>query len=62
MMRVNFTYECGCLVTLDLDPGGNTPDRELRPCHAHGLLAARAGHPPRRPLSVTYDEEGGGEA
>ena len=60
-MRVNLTYDCGCFVTLDLEPWSQRPDGELRACHAHGHPAGEGGHPARRLLSLTYHEEGGSE-
>jgi len=57
----HLAYHWECFLIRDLDPWSDTPDGELRACHAHGLPAAKAGHSARRLLSVTYDEEGGGD-
>ena len=60
-MRVDLTYECGCFFTLGLEPWRQRPEGELRACHVHRRSAGEAGHPARRPLSLTYHEEGGGD-
>jgi hypothetical protein len=60
-MRVKVTYECGCSSTLALESWSIMPDGELRACHVHGHPAGPVGHPARRPLSLTYHEEGGGD-
>ncbi len=60
-MRVNLAYDCGCCFTLDLGPWSQRPDGELRACHAHNRPAGEAGHPARRPVSLTYHEEGGSD-
>ncbi len=60
-MRVDLAYDCGCGFTLDLEAWGNTPDGELQACHVHRRPAGEAGQPARRPLSLTYHEEGPGD-
>ena len=60
-MRVNLTYDCGCFFTLDLASWSNTPDGELRACHVHRRPPSEAGQPARRPLSLTYHEDGGSD-
>jgi len=60
-MRVDLTYDCGCFLTVDLEPCTTMPDGQLRACHLHGRPAAKAGHPARRLLSIIYDEDGGGD-
>ncbi len=61
MMRVNLTYECGCFLTLDLDPWCKSSDGEVGACHGHRCATGEPGHAARRPLSLTYHEEGGGD-
>ena len=60
-MRANLTYECGCLLTLDLEPWSQTPEGKVRACHVHRGPAGEAGRPARRQLALTYFEEGGSE-
>lgn len=59
-MQLNLVYACRCTFTLNLESSYHNSDEEFRTCCAHSLLAGEAGHPARRPLSVTYCTEGGG--
>jgi hypothetical protein len=60
-MWLNLACACGCAFTLDLEPWRRSPEGEFPACPAHSRLTGEAGHPARRPLSVTYHEEGGGD-
>ena len=60
-MRANMTSARGCFLILNFESWSHTPGGELRVCHAHGNPAGEAGHPARRPLSLTYHKEGGGD-
>lgn len=60
LMRLSLGYACECTFTLHLEPWCPSPEGELHACHAHEPPVGEAGHPARRPLSVTYCTEGGG--
>ena len=60
-MRVDVTSARGSLRILNFKPWSHTPDGKPQLCHAHGHPAGEAGHPARRPLSLTYHEEGRGD-
>ncbi len=60
-MRLSLACICGCTFTLDLEPWGRNQEGEFRACPAHNRLTGEAGDPARRPLSMTYHEEGGGD-
>ena len=60
-MRLGLACACGCTFTLDLEPWRRSPEAECRVCLAHICLTAETGDPARRPLSVAYHEEGGGD-
>ena len=60
-MRLSLACACGCTFTLNLEPWCRSPEGELRACPGHSRLTGEAGDPARRPLSVTYYEEGGGD-
>jgi hypothetical protein len=60
-MRANMTSARGCFRILNSESWSHTPDGELQVYDAHGHTAGEAGHPARRPLSLTYHKEGGGD-
>jgi len=60
-MRLRLACACGCTFTLDLEPWRRSPEGELRACPAHSRLTGETRDPARRPLSVAYQEEGGGD-
>jgi len=61
VIRPGLTCAYGYTFTLELEPWCRSPEGELRARPAHSRLTGETGDPARRPLSVTYHEEGEGE-